>query len=698
MHVKKVLSPAAAFVAALIFFSILLPGAAGEAGEIDEFLSADEEELRKFMDQDFERWEKLRHLAFYHQSENNMEDYVYYLERAAELKPDNDKLNLEAAIANHQKGRFEESARMFEPILAEVSQNMAELETINKRRAYYYAGQAQKAAGDYSEARSIWKEGTEIDEHPGLYQALADSYMEQEAYEQALDYFEKAVELDNSFNHLYPDMAETAEYAGEYEVAFEYWRKSMNTGIRVETARNRLEDLRSKIEPDPSPAELYPEEERDLDELAWQPRFRDIYDIKEYLSGDELGPEVKVGLGERRDELLLQTDDYKIVKSSEGNVFHVVPPHTTLKISLQAGKFIFEQEGGFQNRTDMDKLAIPADDLIIYSKAEAASFFINDISYGQDYYWAGREDRQYRGDILLSPDEENDEFTVINRITMEEYLLSVVPAEMPSGWPQEALKAQALAARSYFLSGMSTRHPEEEYDFCDTVHCAVYNGVRSENERTNQAVKATAGEVGKHDGRVISAVFSSNSGGQTQAGETVWGGKSDYLQSISLIEREGYNDSGLPGDLQDWFHQKVETYSGPGPYTAEEAYRWMRPIKPEFIEAEHDISELENLQVTERGGSGFVQEILISSKDGAEIRLEGGRIRGALGGLRSNNFIIHREYNEKGQIERFVLYGAGWGHGVGMDQTAAANMASEGRKYDDIFRSFYRNTDIDKTY
>lgn len=137
-----------------------------------------------------------------------------------------------------------------------------------------------------------------------------------------------------------------------------------------------------------------------------------------------------------------------------------------------------------------------------------------DISYGAGYFWAGTEDRQYRGLMELYPAGSRS-FHIINILNLEEYLFSVVPAEMPAWWPDEAIKAQTIAARSYAISNMG-RHRNRNYDLCDTVHCAAYNGIKSETERSNKLILETLGEVAKYNNQVINTVFSSNSGGYSE--------------------------------------------------------------------------------------------------------------------------------------------------------------------------------------
>ena len=133
----------------------------------------------------------------------------------------------------------------------------------------------------------------------------------------------------------------------------------------------------------------------------------------------------------------------------------------------------------------------------------------------------------------------NNGLYTLNHISVEEYLYSVVPSEMPPSWHKEALKAQAVAARNYAIANRGT-HSFEGFDVCDSIHCQVYSGVSKEQDSTNVAVDETKGIMAYFNGESINAVFSSSSGGYTDNSENVWGNKIPYLRAVEDKYEEGY--------------------------------------------------------------------------------------------------------------------------------------------------------------
>lgn len=121
------------------------------------------------------------------------------------------------------------------------------------------------------------------------------------------------------------------------------------------------------------------------------------------------------------------------------------------------------------------------------------------------------------------------------RLPVETYLKHVVPAEMPALWPPQALRAMAIASRTYsYYAILHPRHDDQNADICTTTHCHVYNPDR-EHEQTNLAIKATSGLVIVYDGKIITAVYHADCGGQTLDNESVWikGEPRPYLRGVS---------------------------------------------------------------------------------------------------------------------------------------------------------------------
>ena len=149
------------------------------------------------------------------------------------------------------------------------------------------------------------------------------------------------------------------------------------------------------------------------------------------------------------------------------------------------------------------------------------------------YVWIG--DRWYRGRTRLV--RNGNGVTAINHVNLEDYLYSVVGAEAIPSWPIEALKAQAVAARSYALH-KRTQSQSRLYDLDTTTTTQVYKGLNSEYSSTHQAVDSTAGQVMTHNGQIILAVFHSSSGGHTENVEDIWTRRLPYLRGVADYDQQ----------------------------------------------------------------------------------------------------------------------------------------------------------------
>ncbi|MFI3174081.1 MAG: SpoIID/LytB domain-containing protein, partial [Bacillota bacterium] len=156
-------------------------------------------------------------------------------------------------------------------------------------------------------------------------------------------------------------------------------------------------------------------------------------------------------------------------------------------------------------------------------------------SHEENTFSIGQSSTRYRG--YLTFDVAGGALTPVNAIGIDTYLYGVVPAEMPPSYHEEALKAQAIAARTYVLTKMG-EHSAGEYHLCDSVHCQVYHGVSVEQATTTKAVDSTSGTIILYDGEPIEAVFSAASGGYTENSEDVWSDEVPYLKAVPEIAPE----------------------------------------------------------------------------------------------------------------------------------------------------------------
>lgn len=162
---------------------------------------------------------------------------------------------------------------------------------------------------------------------------------------------------------------------------------------------------------------------------------------------------------------------------------------------------------------------------IALNRLEAGELVIEPTDRG--YVWIG--DRWYRGRTRLI--RQGNSLTAINHVDLEHYLYSVVGAEAISTWPIEALKAQAVAARSYALYKQKTGS-NGIYDLDTTISTQVYKGLNSEYTTTHEAVNETLGQIMTYNNQVILAAFHSSSGGHTENVEDIWTSPLPYLRAV----------------------------------------------------------------------------------------------------------------------------------------------------------------------
>ena len=264
--------------------------------------------------------------------------------------------------------------------------------------------------------------------------------------------------------------------------------------------------------------------------------------------------------------------------------------------------------------------------------------------------WIG--DRWYRGKVKLVPSDNG--LTAVNYVNVDDYLYSVVGSEMPSSWPQEALRSQAVAARSYALY-QQHKASGKPFDLNSNQSSQVYKGLEGEAASTQSAVDATRGKILTHGGSVIEAVFHSSSGGHTENSEHVWSKAVPYLK-------------GVPD-----FDQNAPVYSWRAQFSLHEVGNLIG--YPGSIEA---------VEVLSRSPQGRAKRMTIIG-DAGTLTMTGNTFRQKLG-LRSTKFDLAVSPTS------ISVAGNGFGHGIGMSQWGARGMAERGKGHDEILTHFYKGT------
>jgi len=278
-------------------------------------------------------------------------------------------------------------------------------------------------------------------------------------------------------------------------------------------------------------------------------------------------------------------------------------------------------------------------------------------------------DDKYRGIIEIGF-FGGKKLMAVNEIDLEEYLYGVVPCEMPSYWHEDALKAQAVAARTY---AVTKKMFNEKYfcDICDTAHCQVYKGFNFETERTNKAVDETKNICILHEEKLISALYFSSSGGCTEDAVNLWSKSVPYLKSVIEI-----NETARIWEREFSFAE----------------------IKKILEDKKINIGNIIWVEISELAQTGRVNEILITGTKG-EAKFEKENINSLFantkgGSLASRMFRIYIECDKSKNDFVVKFQGRGCGHAVGMSQYGAKGMAELGFKFDDILKYYYTNVEL----
>ncbi|MDZ8240236.1 MAG: SpoIID/LytB domain-containing protein [Nostoc sp. ChiQUE01a] len=270
---------------------------------------------------------------------------------------------------------------------------------------------------------------------------------------------------------------------------------------------------------------------------------------------------------------------------------------------------------------------------------------------GKGFVYIG--DRWYRGRTLVVPTEKG--LTAVNWVDDQEYLYSVLGGEMNASWPQEALKAQAIAARTYALYEREKQRNNPVYDLGNTPdRWQIYKGVISESPATYKAVDETGGQVLTYKNKIILSVFHACSGGHTENVEDVWGNNLPYLRAV-----------------QDYDQNISEC-------------NWVKSFSPSEISSKFpEVGSVTAIIPETFSPFRSVKVLKIVGNKGTKV-LQGEQVRTALK-LKSTRFSV-----SKGADGSFVLQGLGFGHGLGLSQWGAYNLARQGVNHLQILGHYYK--------
>ena len=635
-----------------------------------------------------------------------------------EASPSDPKPLMNAAMCLRQAGRYHEAAALLVKALERDPHNSD---------IYCELGWLRFHQADYDGARSAFETAIRIRQlHPRAELGLASVYSNLEDKARTLDHLEK-------YRQLRPDFAGV-----DYILAWNY----MNFNMLREAEDSLIEALRK----DPSFTEarlplagIYARQGKFNE--AWNQYYR----VLDYAPGhpiaskmmkvlegkltkqpEEIRPpfritkplemapieamarlsssvRIRVGIGTgatgkqgANNMLLLRSyEGMTVTGKASGKVYARIPPEQVWYAVYEDGRIVLKDPAG-----------------TVYGRFTGTLQFKPDSKDGSVIFeayhkiknpWFRNADRQYRGYIELYPNGTRG-IGAVNVIENELYLLGVVPSEVAPQWPYEALKAQAVLARTQVLirRARGGQHKADGYHLCDGQHCQAYKGMSIEANTTSRAVVDTEGEILTYHGRPAYTFYHSNCGGWIQASKEVNGwGDSPYLVTKPDIAPDKHEDPLDPWDFQVWITGNPQANCNyPGRVRSSEL-RWMKIIRQKDmtfrINKDYGVGEIVDIQPLRRSPSGNVNSLKIVGRKKTVVVTREHLIRNILGftSLKSTLFEIEVNRFKNGKVRNYWIYGGGWGHAIGMCQSGAAGLAGKyNLDYRSILNFYFPGTDI----
>ncbi|MDZ7362767.1 MAG: SpoIID/LytB domain-containing protein [candidate division KSB1 bacterium] len=372
------------------------------------------------------------------------------------------------------------------------------------------------------------------------------------------------------------------------------------------------------------------------------------------------------------------------------------------------------------------------------------TFTLREVTIGVKFHWERREDQTFEGGLRFLRREDGT-ITAINEIPVEAYLKSVISSEMSAEAPSELLKAHAITSRSWLVAMLERqkkfrnidkpsrrsfesgdeiirwydREDHRDFEVCADDHCQRYQGLtKIISTAAAQAVDETRGLFLVYGDEICDARFSKSCGGISEAFENAWEDVAvPYLQPVSDAPVQHPHIMSEP-QAEQWMLSSPEAYCNTSdgnilrqilPSFDQETtdfFRWkvlyQRQELEEILTAKSGMNfgTLLELVPVQRGPSGRIIKLKIAGTEKTVVVGKELEIRRWLSKshLYSSAFIVRTERDERGVPLRFILHGAGWGHGVGLCQIGAAVMATKGFKAEEIVKHYFRNVELRKLY
>ena len=654
-----------------------------EAGEL-YFDYKPQEALEAYIDlsKDTNNRQAFLNAAFIALEQNDPKQAVDIMSAAYKIYPQDRETTEMAAEAYLADGQYQSA----EKLLSMLPEN-------TKRAGFLYINlaRAQMGLNEKRLAKYNLKMAVRAGTHPALANYLLGLlYEEEKDYKQAAEVFRKATVYDHQFIEAKKHYAAALEELGNYNESYRQYRMIYSSE-------------KSNREVNQALARLKPRLSRPEKEIIGGKEILKHHIVKPLMPPEGLKTrEIKIGLGMRQNG-----------RPSTRDTVHFIPSHDFKITDAQTGKVLASgkaKESWVAVLKDRKPyLLSPKNKKISFKKSilitpsspseeEGHTLIVKNVMSGAGMTWASVDDKEYRGKLQITYNSTLNTLIPINIVNIEEYLAGVIASEMPTQFPMNALRAQAVLARTYALKHLG-KHKYYGYDLCDTQNCQVYGGVSSESERGNTAVESTMGEIMRYKNKPIESVFSANCGGVTQSAKEAGWYETPYLQPVSDYKDFDF-DTLQPYHFKELLQYPHDAYSRYGKNVSLAAFRWTRVVAVDDItqvikRKKKDIGRITGIIPLRRGRSGYVSRLLVKGTKGNITLNKENVIRNnlSLGMLRSSYFIVEPNYRDR-ELEFFVFYGGGWGHGVGFDQTGAAGRAEDGQDYKEILNHYFPLADF----
>ena len=310
------------------------------------------------------------------------------------------------------------------------------------------------------------------------------------------------------------------------------------------------------------------------------------------------------------------------------------------------------------------------------------TFILENVRIGVGFHWDRYEDQEFEGDLEIRNNPDGTQ-TAINTLDLEDYLCSVISSEMSANSPMELLKAHAVISRSWAIRAMQNPN-HEGFHVCADDHCQRYEGLRRMNERPVQAVRETAGQVLLYNDEVCDCRYYKCCGGRTEIWRTCWEDINvPYIQSVECPYCGRISERTLSLVLNNYDQETKDFHDWKVQYTDEELDEIVNTRYP-------GIGHVLAIEPLHRGISGRIDRLRIIGANRTETIGKELTIRYAL----SKKCLYSSWFEVSHENGLWTLAGHGWGHGAGLCQIGAAQMAEEGFTYEQILAHYYVGTRI----